>query len=417
MAALLHKDSICPEDGIPLLDTLDENSHKHAFAVSEDLKYSAREAVELLGNEAIFYIRNVSKKGVFGERETEKLDAQQLTQECLRYLYRLLFLFYIEARPELGFAPMKSDSYRMGYSLESLRDIEITPLTTEEARNGTFIHESLLTLFRLVFEGFNPEQLSLGSGKDTFKMLPLKSHLFDPDKTPLLNSVGFRNVVLQRIIELLSLSRPKGGFNRRGRISYAQLGINQLGAVYEGLLSYSGFFADDDLYEVKKADAPYNELDTAFFVKAADLTKYEDNEKVFNDDGTLRMYPKGSFIYRLAGRSREKSASYYTPEVLTQCLVKYALKELLKDKKADDILNLTVCEPALGSGAFLNEAINQFAEAYLSPPVKNGPTHHRFTDPPCVFSFYLKSSFFQCLSFAFLRLHVGSFLSLRWVHF
>ena len=66
-----------------------------------------------------------------------------------------------------------------------------------------------------------------------------------------------------------------------------------------------------------------------------------------------------------AGREREKSASYYTPESLTQCLVKYALKELLKDKTADEILSLTVCEPAMGSAAFLNEAINQLAEAYI----------------------------------------------------
>ena len=78
------------------------------------------------------------------------------------------------------------------------------------------------------------------------------------------------------------------------------------------------------------------------------------------------MYEKGTFIYRLAGREREKSASYYTPEVLTKCLVKYALKELLKDKTADEILHLTVCEPAMGSAAFLNEAINQLAEAYLT---------------------------------------------------
>ncbi len=84
-----------------------------------------------------------------------------------------------------------------------------------------------------------------------------------------------------------------------------------------------------------------------------------------NDDGTLAKYEKGTFIYRLAGRNRESSASYYTPEVLTQCLVKYALKELLIDKTADEILELTVCEPAMGSAAFLNEAVNQLAKAYL----------------------------------------------------
>ena len=45
--------------------------------------------------------------------------------------------------------------------------------------------------------------------------------------------------------------------------------------------------------------------------------------------------------------------------------MKYALKELLEGKTADEILQLTVCEPAMGSAAFLNEVINQLAEAYL----------------------------------------------------
>ena len=127
----------------------------------------------------------------------------------------------------------------------------------------------------------------------------------------------------------MSLTRSASRRERRGRISYAQLGINQLGAVYEALLSYRGFFAETDLYEVKKAGERHNELETAYFVKAEDLEKYTDEEKVYNSDGTLVSYPRGYFIYRLAGRDREKLASYYTPEVLARCLVKYALKELL----------------------------------------------------------------------------------------
>lgn len=47
--ALLHRDVLCPDDGTLLHDTLDENSHKHAFAVSGDLKYGVRRAVELHG--------------------------------------------------------------------------------------------------------------------------------------------------------------------------------------------------------------------------------------------------------------------------------------------------------------------------------------------------------------------------------
>jgi hypothetical protein len=385
MAALLHRDSICPKDGIPFLDTLDENSHKHAFAVSEDLKYSLRESIELLGNEAVYYLREQLHDKIYGRDM-----AGQLTRECLRYMYRMLFLFYIEARPGLGYLPDKSEAYRKGYSLESLRELEMVKLTTAESRNGLYLHESINLLFDLLYDGYPKQgkmlQLDVtasGAEHHTFRISPLRSHLFDPGKTPLLNKVKFRNFVLQQVIELMSLSRPSRGVNhRRGRISYSQLGINQLGAVYEALLSYQGFFAETDLYEVKKAEEAHNVLETAYFVKPEELEQYTEEERVFNDDGALLKYGKGAFIYRLAGRDREKSASYYTPEVLTQCLVKYALKELLKDKTADEILALTLCEPAMGSAAFLNEAVNQISWAYLDLKQKETGEIIRHDDYP-----------------------------------
>jgi hypothetical protein len=376
--ALVHRDSVAPEEGLCLLDQLDENSHKHAHAVSEDLKYALRRAIELLGNEAIYYLRTERKKGVFSGKE--ELEESQLTLECLRYMYRLLFLFYIEARPELGYVPIKAESYRKGYSLETLRDLELIQLSTEESKNGTYLHESLQMLFKLIYDGYEPHkaksQSSLALGGDplhnTFSLTSLHTHLFDPERTPTLTKVKLRNCVVQEIINLLSLSRPGGKNKRRGRISYAQLGINQLGAVYEALLSFSGFFAKTDLYEVKKADQSENDLETGYFVPEDDLEKYNENERVFDEDGKPKKYEKGSFIYRLAGRNRQTSASYYTPESLTQCLVKYALKELLGEKPedddwktADEILQLTICEPAMGSAAFLNEAIDQMADAYL----------------------------------------------------
>ncbi|MBF0322915.1 MAG: hypothetical protein HQL62_08255, partial [Magnetococcales bacterium] len=158
MAVLLHRESLCPDTGIPLLDTLDENSHKHAFAVSEDLKYALREAIELIGNEAVWSMRTTHNK--IYDREL----AESLSLECLRYMYRLLFLFYIEARPELGYVPMQADSYRDGYSLETLRDLELVQLTTEESRHGFYLHTSLQLLFRLVYEGWPPEKLAPGGG-------------------------------------------------------------------------------------------------------------------------------------------------------------------------------------------------------------------------------------------------------------
>ncbi|ECX1511580.1 class I SAM-dependent DNA methyltransferase, partial [Salmonella enterica subsp. enterica serovar Derby] len=378
---LLHKDSLLPGSGAPYLDSLDDNSHKHAFGVSEDLKYALRESIELLGNEAMRYLIDNELAYYTGKRA---INPDELSRECLRYMYRLLFLFYIEARPELGYAPMTAKTYLQGYSLETLRDLEMIPLTNEEDRNGRYFHDSLNMLFKLVRDGYSggvKMQSDLESGDQItihshqFSVPRLESHLFEANNTRILNRVVFRNETLQQIIQAMSLSRPgKGRFNRRGRISYRQLGINQLGAVYEALLSYRGFFASDDLYEVKKAGEEFNELETGYFVSKDEIGKYHDDEKVYEKDGSLRIHRKGSFIYRMAGRDREKSASYYTPEVLTRSLVKYALKELFKEQidsitdphaKADAILNLTVCEPAMGSAAFLNEAINQLAEAYL----------------------------------------------------
>ena len=369
-AALVARESICPSDGNNLLDRLSESSHKHAYEVSTDLKSAAREAIELLGNEALWYLREVRKEKVYGV-----IAPEDLSRECLRYLYRLLFLFYVEARPGLGYAPMASDEYRDGYSLESLRDLALAPLESEESRSGWFLDSSLRKLFGIIFHGFTPErQLSMAAGAEslstsrvhTFEIKPLNGDLFDEERTPILSRVRFRNQVWQRVLELLGYSRG-GGALGRGRISYAQLGINQLGSVYEGLLSYSGFFAKTDLYEVKKAGTEVDPLEQAWFVTRQELDQYEESEIVFDaETGRARVYGQGTFIYRLNGRNRQKSASYYTPEVLTRCVVKYALKELLASRAtADSILSVTVCEPALGSGAFLNEAIDQLAVAYL----------------------------------------------------
>jgi hypothetical protein len=415
-ATLLHQTSLAPGDGTSLLQSLDENAHKHAFGVSEDLKHALRDAIELLGNEAANQLRRQAadaKKGFFSGKD--QLDAADLSLECLRMVYRLLFMFYIEARPELGYVPIgKSEVYLKGYSLESLRDLELRKLTTPQARDGTYFDRTLRRLFSLVAQGCGlADQRNIhavAGAKDTFALAPLDSRLFDDTTMPLLNKVEFPNHIWQTVIRLMSLTRGRGNRQRRGRVSYQLLSINQLGAVYEALLSYRGFFASEDLYEVKPqkkksnaqgdadgddhteeedgdADDEDNEarttsrategsgddkLENAWFVPVSRLSDYRDDEKVYdiNDAGhrQLRCHAKGSFVYRLAGRDRQKSASYYTPQVLTQCLVKYALKELLNSdrvKTADDILTLTVCEPAMGSAAFLNEAVNQLAEAYL----------------------------------------------------
>jgi hypothetical protein len=179
-------------------------------------------------------------------------------------VYRLLFMFYIEARPELGYVPIaKSEVYLKGYSLESLRDLEMQPLNTPHARDGFYFDATLRRLFKLVSQGCGlaePVQ-QLGSTVNATQVRR-QGHLCPGaagqpavrrQHLPLLAKVRFPNHVWQHIIRLMSLTRGQGKGRRSGRVSYQLLSINQLGAVYEALLSYRGFFAAEDLYEVKPA--------------------------------------------------------------------------------------------------------------------------------------------------------------------
>jgi methylase of polypeptide subunit release factors len=365
-AALLQATSLAPDSGTALVDRIDEESHRHAYGVSQDLKFALREAIELLGNEAATLIvekRRAQQKGVFtGEHA---LDPDRLTTECLRYMYRLLFMFFIEARPELSFAPMKAKAYRTGYSLESLRELELVPLESDEDKNGHFISDTLETLFNIVFEGTPAASLPESAAEEEFTFHPIRARLFSPEATDTyLSGLRFSNATMQRIVALLSLS--KGDKRRgRGRISYAQLGISQLGAVYESLLSFSGFFASEDLIELKPKGKPAPApLEAAFFTPQKRAADFDPDEIVYAGT-SARIYPRGTFIYRLSGRNRENTASYYTPEPLARVLVKYALKDLLEGKTADDILKIKIVEPAMGSAAFLVEVINQLADKYL----------------------------------------------------
>lgn len=348
-------------------------AQRSASRISQDLKFALRECVELLGGEVLYDMaRRLGR-----DLERDPVDPEALTVQCMRYMYRMLFVLFIEARRELGFAPMKVQAYAKSYSLESLRDLADALREEDSAvEEGFYVHETLSKLFRLIYEGCpgGSEELNAmmdaGPLNDAFIIPPLAARVFDPESTPMLQSARLRNKAMLRIVRLMSGTRPTGrGKGRRGRISYASLGINQLGAAYEALLSYRGFIARDALYEVKRRQDGSNQLDAGYFVTEDKLAGYHEEERVRYTSGEkrgqLRRYEKGEFIYRLAGRGREKSASYYTPETLARCLVKYALKELLEGRTADQILDLKLCEPAMGSAAFLNEAVNQLAEAYL----------------------------------------------------
>ncbi|MFM9591212.1 class I SAM-dependent DNA methyltransferase [Streptomyces scabiei] len=416
IAALFGADSLrTPEEGgeNPLAELVGKST-KHAVGVSSELRDGLRLSVELIAGEVLARLRD---QGVRPEDIGELPDlGKQLTRESLRYLYRVLFLLYAEARPELGILPADYPEYQQGYGLGRLGElIAERDLVDEKSRQGTYLYESLDLLFRKVQEGYRSRRTHGPSAVETdgvevddavkvsedvgLRFEPLHSKLFEPESIRLIGlgaiphphddsdeddehdaglehsgrvlDTRLRNATLYKVLRLLMITRGKKG-ERGGFISYAQLGINQLGAVYEGLMSYSGFVAGgEDLYEVAKNGDP---KDGSWLIPKSKIDDYAPNVFVYRRDEEtgedVRVhYTPGSFVYRLSGRDRQTSASYYTPESLTKVTVQLALQHRLDQDgtttEAREMLDWKICEPALGSGAFLNEAINQVAAEYL----------------------------------------------------
>ena len=343
-----------------------EDSAAHTVGVSKDLREGVRSSIEILANEV------VRRRAARGLEPLPQERAQDLALQSLRYIYRIIFLLYAEASPELGVLPVGAAEYDAGYGLDRLRELALRELHEESSQAGTHIYESLDRLFRLVDEGHNEQVPAADEGSfDGLVFRPMRADLFRPAATALIDEVGLGNGALLRVLRhlLLTKENSKSG---RGFISYVELGINQLGAVYEGLMSYSGSFATERLWEV----APGGDASKGSWVVPEDVMEgLEEKDFVTVEDevtGERRnvTYEKGQFVYRLSGRDRQRSASFYTPEVLTRFTVQQALEELLdqdgRTTSAEEILHLTVCEPALGSGAFAIEAVRQLAEQYLS---------------------------------------------------
>jgi hypothetical protein len=387
MACLVAREARVPHIGAPLSDRLEEEAQRNANAVTTSLKRTVRDAIEILGQEVLDVTEGKFPRG---EKRGVWIDGETLSLECLRYMYRLLFLLYAESNPRLRILDLKDPVYASGYSMEALRDLESVRLRTPAEKNGTYLWESLQQILGFLFSG---EQ-------NVLKVPAVKVSLLDPESTPLLNSVKLRNEAVQKVIRLLSLRQSK---KSTGRISYAKLGIGQLGAVYETLISFTGTVAKEDLIELKgdskdraavvndqegsdndsESDAVSPEFDEfdaeeelesrvdkidllapTYFVPRRRIDEFNPDAVVFQ--GTqAKIYPKGSFTYRLAGRDREKTAAYYTPEPLARLLVKHLLMERCKDLSADELLDLKILEPAMGSAAFLVETTNQLADLYL----------------------------------------------------
>jgi hypothetical protein len=281
-----------------LMDEVIALSERHATMVCRSLRLGVEHA--LVGILEAFAGR--SKQRATASHDLELTDA---FQQALTVIYRILFLLFAEAR---GLVPAWHPIYRESYTIESLRE------AIDGGERACGLWESLQAISRLAHHGCQAGSL---------KVTAFNGRLFAPARAPLAETLPVTDAATARILLALT-SRPGRAGMGRERIAYADLGVEQLGAVYERVLDYTAH----------RTSAPG---------RAAPSIRLQDR----------------------SGR-RKATGTFYTPRSMTDYLVRRALQPLVHDRPAEAILDLKVLDPAMGSGAFLVSACRYLAAAYES---------------------------------------------------
>ena len=135
-----------------------------------------------------------------------------------------------------------------------------------------------------------------------------------------------------------------------------------MGAVFESLLDYEPEIAGDDLFEVTVGSGKQKMVS---FLPMSALGTIKEKP----DRPTIRT---GAFYLRAWGGQRKSTGAYYTPEVIAEYLVREALGPQILGKSSAELLELTVCDPAMGSGGFLVAATKFLGDAYYETQIEDG---------------------------------------------
>ncbi len=176
-------------------------SVEHTVGVSKDLREGVRESIESIASEV------VARRQAQGLDPLAQSDAPVLARQALRFLYRILFLLYAEASPELKILPIGTPEYEQGYSLDRLRALLQVPLTDPEDQAGTHLYGSLDTLFKLVNKGHTPKD------PQGIRFNALRADLFEPKATNLIDEVELGNQALQERVGELEFQPAHGVFD------------------------------------------------------------------------------------------------------------------------------------------------------------------------------------------------------------
>ncbi|MCY3932747.1 MAG: N-6 DNA methylase [Acidobacteria bacterium] len=324
-------------------------------------------------------------------------DPDNVYRALLTVILRLVFLLYAEERGMLTGDSTFAAHYSVVGLHERLRqDAGLHPDTMDD-RYGAWAQ--LLALFRMVHDGAESGAMHLPGRRGA---------LFNPSRFPFLEGwLGSGAPQVTRAIEPPLV--PDGTIYRvlekllvldGERISYRALDVEQIGSVYETMMGFRLERATGLSLAVKpkKGGAPTTiDLEKLAAVTPRARAKWirdrTDREltptvakplraartvtelhaalaKVVDTAATPDLVPRGAMILQPSDE-RRRSGSHYTPRELTSPIVEEALRPVL-DRLADggapqpaDLLELRVCDPAMGSGAFLVETCRQLAEQLL----------------------------------------------------
>ncbi|HFE45658.1 MAG TPA: hypothetical protein ENJ18_09220, partial [Nannocystis exedens] len=326
-------------------------------------------------------------------------DPQRIYGGLVTTLMRLVFLLYAEERGLMPQEPPYAEHYGVTSLFEQLRaDAGLYPDTMDQ-RYGAWAR--LLALFRLVHDGGSHRKM---------KLPQRRGELFDPDAYAFLEGRPYR--VLRVMGETVSPPRVADGVLYRvlsdllvldgERISYRTLEVEEIGSVYEAIMGF----------EVRRAfgrsialrpDHVVVDLDKLLEEKPAQRVK----RLVAEASCKLSPGPAGALraattvdelvaalgsrlspqtptplaagaLYLQPTEERRRSGSHYTPRSLTEPIVETTLRPVLaalgERPSPKQILGLKICDPAMGSGAFLVAACRHLAKALIKAWVDHDAT-------------------------------------------
>jgi hypothetical protein len=320
-------------------------------------------------------------------------DPNHVYAGLLTVLMRLVFILYAEDRGLLPGDPVYANYYSVTGLFERLRADAARFPDTMDLRYGAWAQ--LLTLFRLMYEG--------GSHGDMH--IPARQgYLFDPDRYVFLE--GRPQGSRRHAADAFDIPRISDGVIHRvltnllildgERLSYRTLDVEQIGSVYETMMGFNLEVAQGRSIAIKPTKshgAPSTiNLEALLATKATERIKWladQTDQKLtgqaaialkdavciddvlaaldrkIDKNVTPNVVPAGSMVFQPSDE-RRKSGSHYTPRSLTEPIVCTTLRPILErlgdQPTPEQLLDLKVCDPAMGSGAFLVEACRQLGD-------------------------------------------------------